>query len=193
MAADARPRTSARLAIADEIDLVETGSHRQRRSGSLASGGTFQPLGHAIWRRRRLTTASSRFPHRPHPGSMKKVLGDRLPDHKPRPVVSKITASNLPRRFNQSVHDADQVAAHGAADAAIVHLEDFLVSTHDEVIVDPHFTELVHDDGVTLAVILGEDTVQERCLAGAEIPGQDGYGESFRSRSRPAYQTCPAS
>ena len=57
--------------------------------------------------------------------------------------------------LHQPVDDADQVAAHGAADAAVVHLEHFLVRADHEVVVDADLAELVDDDGVFLAVRLG--------------------------------------
>ena len=79
--------------------------------------------------------------------------------------------------LHQAVDDADEVAAHGAADAAVVHLEDFLVGADDEVVVDADLAELVDDDGVALAVLLGEDAVEERGLAGAEIAGEHGDGD----------------
>ena len=79
--------------------------------------------------------------------------------------------------LHQPLDDADEIAAHRAADAAIVHLEDFLVGADDEVVVDAYLAELVDDDGEFLAVRLGEDAVQERGLAGAEIAGEDGDGD----------------
>ena len=70
--------------------------------------------------------------------------------------------------FHQAAENADQVTAHGAADAAVVHLEHFLVGVDHEVVVDTDLAELVDDDGVFLAVLFGQDAVQERRLAGAE-------------------------
>ena len=86
-----------------------------------------------------------------------------------------------PRRLppHQPAHDADQVAAHGAADAAVVHLEHFLVGGGHEVVVDADLAELVDDHRVAAAVILGEDAVQERGLAGAEIAGEHGDGDGL--------------
>jgi hypothetical protein len=43
-------------------------------------------------------------------------------------VVMRIP-SNLPPSFHQPAENADQIAAHGAADASVVHFEDFLVGT----------------------------------------------------------------
>ena len=78
--------------------------------------------------------------------------------------------------LHQPLDDADQVAAHGAADAAVVHLEHFLVGADDELVVDADLAELVDDDGVALAVRLRQDAVEQRRLAGAEIAGQHGDG-----------------
>ena len=80
---------------------------------------------------------------------------------------------------HQAVEDAHQVAAHGAADAAVVHLEHFLVGADDEVVVDADLAEFVDDDGVFLAVRLGQDAVEQGGLAGAEIAGQHGDGDLF--------------
>ena len=71
--------------------------------------------------------------------------------------------------LHQAFHDADEVAPHRAADAAIVHLEHFLVGPDHEIVVDADLAELVDDDGVSLAVLLGEDAVQQRRLAGAQV------------------------
>ena len=54
--------------------------------------------------------------------------------------------------LHQPFDDADEVAAHRAADAAVVHLEDFLVGADDEIIVDADFAEFIDDDGELLAV-----------------------------------------
>src|SRR5262249_40608797 len=69
-----------------------------------------------------------------------------------------------------------EIPAYGAADAAVVHLEDFLVGAHHEVVVDADLAELVDDHGELLPVRLGEDAVEQRGLAGAEIAGEHGDG-----------------
>ena len=88
--------------------------------------------------------------------------------------------------FHQPVEDAHEVAAHGAADAAIVHLEHFFVGADDEVVVDADLAEFVDDDGVFLAVVFRQDAVEQRGLAGAEIARQHGHGNflgrQFRHR-----------
>ena len=84
--------------------------------------------------------------------------------------------------LHQSVEDAHEVAAHGAADAAIVHLEHFFVGADDQVVVDADLAEFVDDDGVFLAVIFRQDAVQKRGLAGAEIARQHGHGNFLGRR-----------
>src|ERR1019366_5695330 len=88
-------------------------------------------------------------------------------------------AVKLVAPLHQAVDDADQVAAHGAADAAVVHLEHLLVGVHDEVVVNAQFAELVDDDGIFAAVVLGQDAVEQRRLAGAEIAGQHRHRDQF--------------
>ena len=43
---------------------------------------------------------------------------------------------------------------------AVVHLEDFLIGTHHEVVIDADLSELVDDDGIFLPMLLREDAVQ---------------------------------
>ena len=70
--------------------------------------------------------------------------------------------------------DADEIAAHAAADAAVVQLEDFLVGLDDELVVDADLAEFILDHRDALAVVLGEDAVEQRGLARAEKAGDDG-------------------
>ena len=80
-----------------------------------------------------------------------------------------------PRPAHQPLDHPDQVAAHRAADATIVHFVDFFVGFDDQLVVDADLAELVDDDRVALPVILRQDAVEQRRLAGAEIAGQDGH------------------
>src|SRR5258708_2722781 len=71
--------------------------------------------------------------------------------------------------------DAHQVAAHRAAQAPVVHLDDLLfLVLHEDLAVDARLAELVLDHGDLLAVLLGEDAVEERCLPRAGEAGEDG-------------------
>src|SRR5690606_13736101 len=72
--------------------------------------------------------------------------------------------------------------AHGAADAAVVHLEHFFVRADHQVVVDPDLAELVHDHGILLAVVFGEHAVEKGGFARAEVTGQDGDGDLFGGR-----------
>src|SRR5881397_2498445 len=90
------------------------------------------------------------------------------------PVVSTMMASNLPLRFISPSRMRTR-SPHGAADAAIVHLEHFLIGSDDEVVVDADLAEFVDDDGVFLAVVFRQDAVEQRGLAGAEIARQHGH------------------
>ena len=80
---------------------------------------------------------------------------------------------------HQALDDADQVAAHGAADAAVVHLEHFLVGADNQLVVDADLAELVDDHGEFLSMRLGQDAVEQRGLAGAEVAGKHGDGDFF--------------
>ena len=83
---------------------------------------------------------------------------------------------------HQPFNDADQIAAHRAADTAVVHLEDFLVGADDEIIVDADFTEFIDDHRIATTMLFGENTVQQRRLAGAEIAGKNGHGNFIGHR-----------
>ena len=80
--------------------------------------------------------------------------------------------------LEQVAEDADQVAAHGAADAAVVHLEDFFLGLDDQIFIDADLAEFVFDDGDAFAVLGGEDVVEQGGLAGAEKAGKDGDGDA---------------
>ena len=107
--------------------------------------------------------------------SMKKVLGDR--DGVGDAGGLHQDGIEAAAALGEVLNDADQVASHGAADAAVVHLEYFLVGIDHEVVVDADLAELVDDDGIALAMVLGEDTVEQRRLAGTEVASEDGDGD----------------
>ena len=79
--------------------------------------------------------------------------------------------------FGQILQRGTQVIADGAADAAVAHLDDlFLRVSHQDLVVDVLFAELVLDHGDFLAMRLGQHTLEQRGLAGAEEAGEDGGG-----------------
>ena len=80
--------------------------------------------------------------------------------------------------LHQLTEDPDEVAPDGAAEAPVVHLEDLLVGLDDEFIVDADLAEFVLDHGDALAVVGGQDAVQERRLAGAEKAGEDRHRDA---------------
>ena len=74
----------------------------------------------------------------------------------------------------QLAEDAHQVAANGAADAAVVHLDDLFVRVGDkQLVVDPRLAELVLDDGDALVVALAQNTVEQGRFSGTQKAGQD--------------------
>src|SRR5882672_8168954 len=65
--------------------------------------------------------------------------------------------------------DPCQVAAHGATDAAVVHLDDLLLRLgYKQLVVDARGSELVLDHRDAMPVLFAEDAVEQRGLAGAE-------------------------
>ncbi len=80
--------------------------------------------------------------------------------------------------------DADQVSPHGAADAAVVHLEDLFVCPDHQLIVDPDLSELVHDHGDPFAMLGRQNPIEQRGLACAQKPRQDRNGHQLLLDSR---------
>ena len=74
---------------------------------------------------------------------------------------------------------AKQIAAHAAANAAVVHLDHFLIRRDQEVMIDSDLAELVDDDGDAAAVIPGQYAVDERGFARAQKPRHDDDGRSL--------------
>lgn len=75
-------------------------------------------------------------------------------------------------QFTQNAH---QVAAHGAANAAVVHLDDLLLLVlYQQFVVDARFAELVFNHGNAVAMRLLEDVVEQCGFAAAQKAGEDG-------------------
>jgi hypothetical protein len=74
--------------------------------------------------------------------------------------------------FHQVAEDADQIASHGAADAAVVHFEHFFVCIDDERLIDADLAEFVLDHRDPFAVIFGEDPVEQRRFPRTQKAGQ---------------------
>jgi hypothetical protein len=69
--------------------------------------------------------------------------------------------------FHQAADDANEIAAHGVADAAVIHFEDFLIGIDDEFVVGADFAELVFDHGDAESVVLPEPRNPVRTVTGS--------------------------
>ena len=72
---------------------------------------------------------------------------------------------------HQTLDHADQVAAHSAADAAIVHLVNLFVGFDDQIVVDADLAEFIDNHCVTFAVRFGQNPVEQGGFTSAEIAG----------------------
>mmetsp|Transcript_107674 Transcript_107674/g.273424 ORF Transcript_107674/g.273424 Transcript_107674/m.273424 type:complete len:212 (+) Transcript_107674:995-1630(+) len=74
-----------------------------------------------------------------------------------------------------------KIPTHSATHAPIIHHDDLLCKGElihfQQVVVDRNFAKLILDDGNLLPTLLLEDVVEQRCLASAQKPSQDGYGQ----------------
>ena len=77
--------------------------------------------------------------------------------------------------LHELAENADEVAAHSAAKATIVHLEDLFVGLNHQFVVDTDLTKLVLDDRNPLTVVGCQDAVQQGGLAGAEKAREDSH------------------
>lgn len=76
--------------------------------------------------------------------------------------------------------DADEITADGAAEAAVVHREDFLIRLNHQFVVDGDFAEFILHDGNPKTMRGGKDAVEQGGLARAEVAGENGHGDFFR-------------
>jgi hypothetical protein len=83
-------------------------------------------------------------------------------------------AIELVPAFQQIAKDADEISPHRAADAAVVHFEEFLFGIDDELVVDADLSEFILDHGNTQAMLLRKNPVEERGFAGSQKTGEDG-------------------
>ena len=171
MAPDAR-LDLIELVLRDEIGLVEQDDVRE---GDLVLG--FRCVLQPVEKPARIRDRHHRVELRGSPDIRvdEESLGDGRRVGKPGRLDDDGVELSL--ALHQPLDDADEIAAHGAADAAIVHLEDFLVGADHELVVDADLAELIDDDREFSPVLLGEDAVEQGGLAGAEIAGEDGDGD----------------
>jgi len=108
-------------------------------------------------------------------------LGHRRRVREPRGLDDHAIKAEAARRapVREVPENADQVAAHLAADAAVVHLDDLLVLVlHEQLVVDAGLAEFVLDHRDAVAVLVAQDAVEQRCLAAAQEAGEDGDGNA---------------
>ena len=74
---------------------------------------------------------------------------------------------------------ANQVAAHRAANAAVVGFEYFFLDADHQLMIDPHLTKFILDNGNAFAVLLGQNSVEQRSLAGAQKSSEHRNRYSF--------------
>ena len=86
--------------------------------------------------------------------------------------------------LQQLAEDAQQIAPHRAADAAVVGFEDLLFRADHELVIDADLTELVLDHGDPFAVVLRKDAIEQRGFARAQKSRQDGDGDPIRGSHR---------
>jgi hypothetical protein len=65
--------------------------------------------------------------------------------------------------------DADKIAAHGATNTTVVHLDNLLVSINDELSVDTHLAEFVYDNGDFYPVLRRQDAVEQGRFARTQV------------------------
>ena len=80
---------------------------------------------------------------------------------------------------HQATEDTDQVTPNGAANAAVVHLEQLLVAGNHQLVIDADLAELVFNHREFLPVVLGQNPVEKRGFAGTQEAGEDGNGNHF--------------
>ena len=83
---------------------------------------------------------------------------------------------------HQAAQNSYEIATHRTADAAVVHFENFFFRVDDEIIVNSNLTEFIDNDGITLAVRLRKNPVEQRGLSRTEITGDYRDGSLVRSR-----------
>ena len=93
----------------------------------------------------------------------------------------RVQLQTLRDALGKLLEDRYEILPHCAADASVEHFNDFVRRLRLHVllqqrIVDAYFSELVFDDRYLLAVLRGEDVVQEGCLTTSEEARQDCHG-----------------
>ena len=85
---------------------------------------------------------------------------------------------HLLRPLQDAVHGLQQLAVDRAADAAVAELHHVVTRGNDQVVVDADLAEFIHQHGRLQALLVGEDVVEQRGLAGAEETGEDRHRQA---------------
>ncbi len=113
-----------------------------------------------------------------------------------RPVVSSTTRRNgamrpLSRLLQQILQRGDEIAANGAADAARTHHDHVAVDFLDEQMIEPDIAKFIDQHERVGEFGRGQQTIEQRRLAGAQKPRQHGEGQRRRRTPRgPARPSC---
>ena len=79
---------------------------------------------------------------------------------------------------------ADEVAPHGAAHTAVVHLKKLFTGTVDQIGVNADGAKLIDDDSVALAVVAAQDVVEQCGLARTQVAREHRHGDALNSLRR---------
>ena len=80
----------------------------------------------------------------------------------------------------QRLQRVDQIAAHGAAQAARLQQHHVVADIFHQQVIERDVAEFVDDDGGLAQRLVLEQAVEQRGLAGAEKTGEDGEGNGLR-------------
>ena len=80
--------------------------------------------------------------------------------------------------LHQMTENADQITPNGAADASVVHLEDLFFGANDQIVINADLAELIFDHRDLLAVIFGQDAVEQCGFACPQKARQNGHRHS---------------
>ena len=77
--------------------------------------------------------------------------------------------------FEDAINGFKQLAIDRAADAAVAELHDVVAGAHHKIVIDPDFTEFIHQHGCLEAVLIAEDVIEQRGFPSSEKACEDGY------------------
>ena len=80
--------------------------------------------------------------------------------------------------LHQVAEDTNEIATHGAADTAVVHLEDFLIGVDHKFVINADLAAFILNHSNALAVLGSEDVVEKRRFSRAEEACKNGDGDA---------------